>query len=146
MDQYSSYFAFPRGQLLQSGYSGVATYCSTKCTPVLCEVGLFQETCPLFQGKLDESAEDIAFLDAWFKWISNYDQHKHKCNWKLVDGEGRCVVTKHTVQLSDTPNSSYNLFLFNVYCPRNDSTRPEREHFQLRFYHLLQQRACQLLR
>jgi exonuclease III len=155
---YSSYFAFPRGRLQNSGYSGVATYCreSTQCRPWGVELSFILECEEIFDKKwtkyaFDELDEEHQFATRWPRVYETQTQIGLAPSllgvnfWKNVDSEGRCVVSKFEFTI-DTSDASKKLFVFNVYCPRNDSTRPERRHFQLRFYHMLEMRAFQLLK
>lgn len=147
VDGYSSYFSFPLGKLFQSGYSGVVTYCGVGGTPLQCEISLHHKVDDkLFHTKFDEEEENIQFEKDWSELITNYEENQNKCKWNWVDCEGRCVVTKHRLKIEGSSVSEFNLHVFNVYCPRNDTIKPEREHYQLRFYHLLQKRAFQLIR
>ena len=158
MPDFSSYFSFPRGQLQTSGYSGVATFCreSSQTRPSAAEISLFLDSEEIFikrnkSFEFDELDEEHQFAQRWpeiFNQQSKIGLQPSQLGvnmWKLVDGEGRCLVTKHEFHIEGCQSSKY-LFVFNFYCPRNDQTRPERQHFQLRFYHLLQKRAFQLLK
>ena len=142
IEDYTSYFTFPKGQLQTSGYSGVATYCreSSEIRPDAAEVSLLYDTTELFDP-LDENEEDELFLKFW------NTEDLRNVSWKLVDSEGRTVVTRHRFRFdSDDKALVRHLYVFNVYCPRRDCTRAEREEYQLRFYHLLTKRASQLMR
>lgn len=155
---HTSYFSFPRGKLLNSGYSGVATFCreSTESRPLTIEVSLISDCDEIFPNscksfEFDQLDEEYLFSKRWPKVFASQSQIGLPVTslgvqmWKLVDGEGRCLVSKHTFTIDESLDQVQNLFIFNVYCPRNDTTRPERLHFQLRFYHMLEKRALQLL-
>lgn len=155
---FSSYFAFPRGQLQTSGFNGVATFCreSEGARPSSSEVSLFLDVGEIFQKNLNAYAFDTLDEEHQFatRWPLVYGQQKQiglppsqlgVNMWKFVDGEGRCVVTKHAFTITGI-ESTKNLFIFNLYCPRKDDSRPERQHYQLRFYHMVEKRAMQLLR
>lgn len=158
MPDFTSYFAFPRGQLQTSGYSGVATFCreTTETRPSGAEATLYLESDEIFpknckQYEFDELDEEYHFSERWPAVHRQQTQiglppsQLGVYMWKLVDSEGRCIITKHSFNI-DGSESVKNLFIFNNYSPRNDSTRPERQHFQLRFYHMLEKRALQLLK
>ncbi|KAH7640343.1 hypothetical protein HUG17_7810 [Dermatophagoides farinae] len=147
---YTSYFSFPSSEANhlshQSGYSGVATYVreNNNCRPWAAEVTLVNDVFEIFAKDLfDHLEEDSLFEKRWSrKFKRNADSDY--VNWRQVDREGRCIVTKHAIQIGETDASHCHggewLYLFNLYCPRNDSSRPDRELFQLKFYHLVERR------
>ena len=147
---YTSYFSFPSSEAnhltRHSGYSGVATFVreNSNCRPCAAEVTFINDVSEIFANDLfDHLEEDSLFEKRWsgkFKWNVD-DDH---ISWRQVDREGRCIVTKHSIQIDET-DASHNhckewLYIFNLYCPRNDSSRPDRELFQLKFYHLVERR------
>ncbi|OTF72787.1 hypothetical protein BLA29_007949, partial [Euroglyphus maynei] len=145
---YTSYFSFPSSEANHlthnSGYSGVATFVreNSNGRPWATEVTLVNDVSEIFAKDLfDHLEEDSLFEKRWsgkFKWNID-DDH---VSWRQVDREGRCIVTKHAIRIGDTDASHFNewLYIFNLYCPRNDSSRPDRELFQLKFYHLVERR------
>ncbi|XP_061666014.1 DNA-(apurinic or apyrimidinic site) lyase 2 [Syngnathoides biaculeatus] len=124
VDGYTSYFSFSRGR---SGYSGVATYCKDCATPFAAEEGL---TGLLANG---EGA------------VGCYGNHSDFTDeeLQLLDNEGRAVITQHRIQCSEKVQT---VTVINVYCPRADPEKPERKHFKLQFYRVLQGRAEALLK
>ena len=116
--EFTSYFSFSR---LRSGYSGVATYCRTSSTPVMAQSGLTQaDISPGAEElRLEFSSEEL----------------------KGLDSEGRCVMTRHEVQINDRTR---HLVIINVYCPRADPEKPDREQYKLHFYKALDIRANSL--
>ena len=115
---FTSYFSFSR---LRSGYSGVATFCRTSSTPSQAQAGLVQaDISPgAEQLKLEFSAEEL----------------------KGLDSEGRCVMTRHRVEAR---GQTRHLVIINVYCPRADPEKPDRELYKLHFYKALDIRANSL--
>ena len=118
LPNFSSYFSFSR---LRSGYSGVATYCRASTTPVQAQSGLTQgEISPgSEQLRLEFSGEEL----------------------KSLDSEGRCVITRHQVEVGGLTK---HLSIINVYCPRADPEKPDRECYKLQFYKALDIRANSL--
>ena len=118
--EFSSYFSFSR---LRSGYSGVATYCRTALTPVQAQSGLTQDqiSAGAAELRLEFSSEEL----------------------KGLDSEGRCVMTRHQVELGPDLDLTH-LVIINVYCPRADTEKPDREKYKLQFYKALDIRANSL--
>lgn len=154
VNDFTSYFTFPKGDLLNSSYSGVATYCreSIQSRPVDCNIDLHcRDNQEVFkQFYLDDDEEEDCFVKLWNQeYFKVKKRRKQLCaTWKQVDSEGRCVVTKHAFKMIDEQEQVQEqkfLYVFNVYCPRNDQTREEREEYQLRFYYLLEKRVWQIL-
>ena len=150
---YTSYFSFPQGQLQNSGYSGVASYCkeSTGTRPIACDSSFFVSRSEIFGDmEFDEEDELCVYGNRWPELISQHDSLPIQCSpnnlWRLADSEGRCLVSKHQFKDFSSPDQTKFLFIFNLYCPRNDLERIERQHYQIRFYHMLQKRALQLLK
>ncbi|KPM06094.1 Endonuclease/Exonuclease/phosphatase-like protein [Sarcoptes scabiei] len=155
IEDYTSYFAFPvqaEHLIKQTGYSGVASFYrdSTHCRPWATEISLMEKTNEIFPlDNIDENEEEKVFTNCWSDCIEKIELYSSEALWSRVDREGRCVVSKHCIesQMTESENSSFKwLYVFNVYCPRNDTTRPEREIYQLKFYHLLEKRIFDLLR
>jgi len=115
LPDFSSYFSFSR---LRSGYSGVATYCRTCSTPAQAQSGLTQGeiSAGWAQLRVEFSAEEL----------------------KSLDSEGRCVITRHKVSAGGL---THHLTIINVYCPRADPEKPDREKYKLQFYKALDIRA-----
>ncbi|XP_065573588.1 DNA-(apurinic or apyrimidinic site) endonuclease 2-like [Artemia franciscana] len=126
VDDFSSYFAFSRKR---TGYSGVATYCRSSCTPVRAEEGLTS----IFGANLNQKVEDYADL------VDFTDEEI-----KDLESEGRCFITEHEVQLPE--GVPKNVVIFNLYIPRADPEKPERLTFKLKFLELLNLRAKKLLK
>ncbi|XP_043102012.1 DNA-(apurinic or apyrimidinic site) lyase 2 [Puntigrus tetrazona] len=123
VDGYNSYFSFSRGR---SGYSGVATYCKDAATPFLAEEGL--------TGLLTNHGEAVGCYGDQVELSSE--------ELLALDNEGRAVITQHHFIGKDGPQK---LTVINVYCPRADPEKPERKHYKLQFYQLLQCRAEAIL-
>ncbi|XP_040579732.1 DNA-(apurinic or apyrimidinic site) endonuclease 2 [Lepeophtheirus salmonis] len=119
----SSYFAFSRKR---SGYSGVATFCKSEATPDKAEEGL----CSTLPSAKYEDALGTIYSEEDFTLEE----------LKNLDAEGRAVITMHSVLVTESKETK-KLILFNLYCPRNDPERPERERFKLDFYQVLEHRA-----
>ncbi|KAK3540634.1 hypothetical protein QTP70_034383, partial [Hemibagrus guttatus] len=120
VDGYNSYFSFSRGR---TGYSGVATFCKDSATPFSAEEGL--------TGRLVNHGEAVGCYG---------DQGEFSIeDLQSLDNEGRAVITQH--KLKQEAEDSETLTVINVYCPRADPEKPERKHFKLQFYKLLQSRA-----
>eukprot|EP00058_Branchiostoma_floridae_P008983 XP_002594471.1 hypothetical protein BRAFLDRAFT_124956 [Branchiostoma floridae] len=126
VEGYSSYFSFSR---VRSGYSGVATYCKDGATPIKAEEGL--------TGLLTNQKEEDIIGCYGDQTMFTEDE------LRLLDKEGRAVITQHTIR--DTDGKECSLAVINVYCPRADPEKEERKDFKLRFYRLLQTRAQALL-
>jgi AP endonuclease-2 len=118
---FSSYFAFSRRR---PGYSGVATFCRTAATPAGAEEGLAAGLPPGPGLPLPGAAELAAEL---------LPEER-----RALDAEGRCVITRHEV------GGGARLAVINVYCPRADPERPDRQRFKLLFYRALAVRAAAL--
>ena len=118
LPEFSSYFSFSK---LRSGYSGVATYCRSSATPVQAQSGLTLSdiSAGSDQLRLEFSSEELRGLDS----------------------EGRCVITRHRVEAGGQPR---HLVIINVYCPRADPEKPDREKYKLQFYKALDIRANSL--
>jgi len=120
---FTSYYGFSRRR---AGYSGVATYCRLNCTPVQAEEGLAGNSGggDTIGGteklKLEFTSEEL----------------------KNIDAEGRCVITRHKVDMIDGQEKA--LVIINVYCPRADPERADRAKFKLQFYKALDIRANSL--
>lgn len=123
VDGYNSYFGYSRGR---SGYSGVATYCKDSATPFAAEEGL--------TGLLTNHEGSVGCYGDHTEFPSKELQ--------LLDSEGRAVITQHRIMCQDKVQT---LTVINVYCPRADPEKPERKHFKLQFYKLLQCRAEAIL-
>ncbi|XP_062855000.1 DNA-(apurinic or apyrimidinic site) lyase 2 [Trichomycterus rosablanca] len=123
VDGYNSYFSFSRGR---TGYSGVATFCKESATPFAAEEGL--------SGRLGNHGEAVGFYGDQGEFTSEELQ--------ALDSEGRAVITQHKITRAE---KSETLTVINVYCPRADPEKPERKHFKLQFYKLLQSRAEAIL-
>jgi len=121
---YSSYYTFTRNG--SGAYSGVATYVRNTCTPVNAEEGI---TGYLNQSK-DGGNEGTKLLNEEFA----------QDELKLLDYEGRCVITKHKVKHS----SDKYLYVINLYCPRADPEREDRKVYKLEFYKAVDIRANSL--
>lgn len=154
VDNYTSYFAFPtdfaKTHLIKSlGYSGVATFTreTSNCRPWAVEISLLNDTKEIFNyDSFDETEEDCNFF---LKWPAlKIKEDSMSTSWNHINSEGRCIVTKHQIEMANNNNNNEStwLYIFNIYCPRNDPTRPERELFQLKFYHLIQIRIEEILR
>ena len=63
---------------------------------------------------------------------------------KSLDSEGRSVITLHQIQTENSKEMK-KIAIINVYCPRADPERPERQEYQLKFYKLLEMRAINLI-
>ncbi|XP_071021704.1 DNA-(apurinic or apyrimidinic site) endonuclease 2 [Oncorhynchus clarkii lewisi] len=124
VEGYNSYFSFSRGR---SGYSGVATYCKDSATPFAAEEGLTGLLTTNHEGTIGCYGDSSEFSSE---------------ELQLLDNEGRAVLTQHRVMCEDTPET---VTVINVYCPRADPEKPERKHFKLQFYKLLQCRAEAIL-
>ncbi|CDQ79269.1 unnamed protein product [Oncorhynchus mykiss] len=124
VEGYNSYFSFSRGR---SGYSGVATYCKDSATPFAAEEGLTGLLTTNPKGTIGCYGDSSEFSSE---------------ELQLLDNEGRAVLTQHRVMCEDTPET---VTVINVYCPRADPEKPERKHFKLQFYKLLQCRAEAIL-
>lgn len=154
VDNYTSYFAFPtnfaKSHLIKSsGYSGVATFTreTSNCRPWAVEISLLNDTKEIFNyDSFDETEEDCNFFSKWPTMKIKEDPMS--TSWNHINSEGRCIVTKHQIEIENTSNINESswLYIFNIYCPRNDPTRSERELFQLKFYYLIQARVEELLR
>ncbi|KAJ1530738.1 hypothetical protein ONE63_005593 [Megalurothrips usitatus] len=123
VEGYNSYFSFSRAR---SGYSGVATFCRERATPMRAEEGL--------SGTLQN--QDQSDTVGCTNGIENEFSPQEL---KRLDSEGRTVITQHKIKRKD--GSEYFVSLFNVYCPRADPERPDRIEFKLRFNKLLELRA-----
>jgi len=121
---YSSYYSFSRGR---AGYSGVATYVRTDCTPLAAEEGI--------TGLLGVPDSVVGGTDQLSIEFSQEEL-------KSLDGEGRCVITKHRI---DSQSEEDYLVIFNLYCPRADPERADRKRFKLLFYKALDIRAQALI-
>ncbi|KAK2841051.1 hypothetical protein Q7C36_012630 [Tachysurus vachellii] len=122
VDGYNTYFSFSRGR---TGYSGVATFCKDSATPFCAEEGL--------TGRLVNHGEAVGCYG---------DQGAFSIEeLQSLDSEGRAVITQHKLKQSVQGEDSETLTIINVYCPRADPEKPERKHFKLQFYKLLQIRA-----
>ncbi|KAK4303047.1 hypothetical protein Pmani_024908 [Petrolisthes manimaculis] len=122
VEGFSSYFSFSRKR---SGYSGVATFCSHRATPIAAQEGLSG----LLVGELSDGCGTTTALAG--KWSQE--------QLKDLDSEGRAVITQH--RFKDTSGVVKDVCIINVYCPRVDPEKPERRTFKLRFYELIRQRA-----
>eukprot|EP00088_Acartia_fossae_P067981 TRINITY_DN853_c0_g1_i3.p1 TRINITY_DN853_c0_g1~~TRINITY_DN853_c0_g1_i3.p1 ORF type:complete len:534 (-),score=82.79 TRINITY_DN853_c0_g1_i3:10-1611(-) len=118
---YTSYYTFTRNS---TAYSGVATYVRNSCTPIAAEDGI--------TGYLSKTESTIGGTDL-------INQEFTQEEMKSLDAEGRCVITKHKIN-----NSNTCLVLINVYCPRADPEREDRKSFKLQFYKALDIRANNL--
>ncbi|XP_042234412.1 DNA-(apurinic or apyrimidinic site) endonuclease 2-like [Homarus americanus] len=123
VEGYSSYYSFSRKR---SGYSGVATFCSERASPIAAQEGLSGH----YMGELHYGGGTTEALPA--EWT--------KEELKDLDSEGRAVITQHIIK--DNNGTGYEVAVINVYCPRVDPEKPERRVFKLRFYELLRQRAA----
>jgi len=121
---YSSYYSFSRGR---AGYSGVATYVRNDCTPLAAEEGI--------TGLLGLPDSVVGGTDQLSIEFSQEEL-------KSLDGEGRCVITKHRI---DSQSQEEYLVIFNLYCPRADPERADRKRFKLLFYKALDIRAQALI-
>lgn len=102
---YSSYYTYTRNS---TAYSGVATYVKNSCTPVATEDGI--------TGYLSKSAGDGIGGTHLLQQEFTQDELKN------LDSEGRCVITKHQIQQTNTTGKEF-LVLINVYCPRSRERR-----------------------
>ncbi|KAJ8016775.1 hypothetical protein DPEC_G00010870 [Dallia pectoralis] len=125
VEGYNSYFSFSRGR---SGYSGVGTYCKDNATPFAAEEGLTGLLTSNHEGNIGCYGDQREFSSE---------------ELKLLDNEGRAVLTQHTVLCEEQPET---LTVVNVYCPRADPEKPERKQFKMHFYKLLQDRAEAILK
>jgi AP endonuclease-2 len=125
---YSSYFSFPKHR---TGYSGVVSYCEESIRPFGVEDSLI---------KWDEI---ISESDESFELSNSFSESQTKSDLKNLDSEGRVIISKHLIQMSD---SLINLHIFNVYCPRADPERTDRKQFKLNFYKLLEEKAKYLIK
>nr|XP_039253458.1 DNA-(apurinic or apyrimidinic site) endonuclease 2-like [Styela clava] len=128
VDGYSSYFSFSQ---TRQGYSGVATYCKTNTTPFLAQEGLF----------------DFAEKSAGNGAIMHYGDLSSKFSQERlyeVDKEGRTIITQHEFYDSAKKRNE-KLTVINVYCPRADPEKPERQVFKMDFYNMLETRANAIL-
>uniref|UniRef100_A0A8C8ZGV6 DNA-(apurinic or apyrimidinic site) endonuclease n=1 Tax=Prolemur simus TaxID=1328070 RepID=A0A8C8ZGV6_PROSS len=124
VEGYNSYFSFSRNR---SGYSGVATFCKDRATPMAAEEGL--------SGLLATQKGDVGCY-------GNMDAFTQE-ELRALDSEGRALLTQHKIRTQE--GKERTLTLINVYCPHADPGKPERLAFKMRFYHLLQIRAEALL-
>lgn len=122
VEGYNAYFSFSRSR---SGYSGVATYCKDRATPVCAEEGLSGILSPNNQSDIVGCLSDIE------------DEFSPQ-ELKRLDSEGRTVITQHQIKRN---GSDRTITIFNVYCPRADPEKPERLEYKLRFNRLLELRA-----
>lgn len=120
---YNSYFSFSRRR---SGYSGVATYCRHRVTPIAAEEGL--------TGCGVNLKDEVGCHD-------NGDFGPELLH--AVDSEGRAVLTKHSIRLQDGDEKQFTVI--NVYCPRADPEKRERVEFKLQFYEILLLRSKAIL-
>jgi len=122
---YTSYYTFTRNG---TAYSGVATYVKNNCTPVAAEDGL--------TGYLSKEGCEIGGTHL-------INQEFTQDELKSLDSEGRCVITKHKLNIEENKQDKKNkhLVLINVYCPRADPEREDRKEFKLKFYKALDIRA-----
>lgn len=125
VDGYNSYFSFSRKR---SGYSGVATFCRDSATPLKAEEGL--HSC------LSVKSDSIV---GCYGDVTDFTEEE----LEALDAEGRAVITQHKIRKNNEEEA--DLAIINVYCPRVDPEREDRQVYQLRFYALLQTRAEALL-
>lgn len=129
VDGYSSYFSFSQ---TRQGYSGVATYCNAKSTPVRAQEGLFN---------FAEKSAGIGVIGHYGDLMSIFAEDRlHE-----LDKEGRTVITQHKY-FDSSSNKNENCTIINVYCPRADPEKPERQVFKMDFYKVLQERANGILK
>jgi len=120
---YSSYYAFTRNG--SGAYSGVATYVRNTCTPQAAEEGITG-----YLNKIDGTSVGAKLLKEEFT----------QDELKLLDYEGRCVITKHKIKsIADK-----YLYVINLYCPRADPEREDRKIYKLEFYKAVDIRANSL--
>jgi AP endonuclease-2 len=110
---------------------GVATFCREGFAPTHSEEGL--------AGTLP-SSQEVDCIGCY----GAIDQHFNPNEKKSLDSEGRCIMTQHDVIVDDVKLQI--LVIINVYCPRADPKKPERETFKLKFYKLLELRADALMK
>ena len=75
--------------------------------------------------------------------MQGLDQEFSAEDLKNLDSEGRCVITLHKMALK---NGRKQVAIFNLYCPRADPEKPERQIYKLQFYKALEIRANNLLK
>eukprot|EP00794_Sanderia_malayensis_P006263 gene6263-6983_t len=124
VDGYTSYFSFSR---IKGGYSGVATYCRTHCTPIAAEEGLTG----CLGGKKNPTS--IRCHDMNLNQFSSQELGS-------LDAEGRAVLTEHCLLGDSKP-----VLVINVYCPRASRHNEDRWKYKQMFYRLLQARCEHLL-
>lgn len=125
VEGYDSYFSFSRKR---TGYSGTATYCNARVSPLKAEEGL--------TGRLSMNHECI------IKCYGNTFDYT-SAELESLDAEGRCIITQHQIRL---PNDEVkNVALLNVYVPRAGD-KEDRLWYKLKFLTLLQSRAEELLK
>ncbi|ESP01136.1 hypothetical protein LOTGIDRAFT_200437 [Lottia gigantea] len=122
VEGYNSYFSFSRKR---SGYSGVATFCKEKFTPVKAEEGL--------SGCLTQQTDDNV---GCYGYTEDFDEDSKEL--ENLDAEGRAVITQHEFKNKD--GESEFVSIINVYVPRA-ADREDRKQYKLRFLSLLQNRA-----
>jgi len=121
---FTSYYGFSRRR---AGYSGVATYCRSSCTPCQAEEGL---------AGVSGGGDSIGGTEALKQEFTSEEI-------KNIDAEGRCVITRHKVNHTEKVKEQW-LVVINVYCPRADPERIDRAKFKLQFYKALDIRANSL--
>ncbi|BFZ16068.1 hypothetical protein BsWGS_19107 [Bradybaena similaris] len=125
VEGYDSYFSFSRKR---TGYSGTATYCNARVSPLKAEEGL--------TGRLSVNHECI------IKCYGNTFDYT-SAELESLDAEGRCIITQHQIRL---PNGEVkDVALLNVYVPRAGD-KEDRLWYKLKFLTLLQSRAEELLK
>ncbi|VDH99175.1 AP endonuclease 2 [Mytilus galloprovincialis] len=125
VEGYNSYFSFSRKR---SGYSGVATFCRDSASPYKSEEGL--------HSSLSVKNENVV---GCYGNIHDFKEDE----LESLDAEGRTIITQHKIRKKNGDEG--DLAIINVYCPRVDPEREDRQVYQLRFYALLQMRAEALL-
>ncbi|KAJ8302012.1 hypothetical protein KUTeg_020999 [Tegillarca granosa] len=126
VEGYNSYFSFSRKR---SGYSGVATFCKNTAVPIKAEEGLTDLLNPKQDGKVGCYGNVSEFTDE---------------ELESLDAEGRSLITQHRIRKKNGEEA--DLAIINVYCPRADPEREDRQLYKLRFHALLQTRAEALLK
>ncbi|XP_013417725.1 DNA-(apurinic or apyrimidinic site) lyase 2-like [Lingula anatina] len=123
VEGYSSYYSFSK---VRSGYSGVATYCKTHATPLKAEEGL--------TGLLATTGDESALIGCYGNHADFTDEELQS-----LDNEGRVIITQHKIRAAEGREEL--LTIINVYVPRADPEREDRQVFKQRFCQLLQTRA-----
>ncbi|XP_054711627.1 DNA-(apurinic or apyrimidinic site) endonuclease 2-like [Uloborus diversus] len=123
IDGYTSYFSYPRKQ---SGYSGVASYCTDRYVPQDAEEGL--------SGVLDGRNENHPS-----EFLTDFEESSF--TFMDLDSEGRIIITYHLIKFDDEIRK---LAVINVYCPRVDCEKPERHLYKMQFCRLLEAKALDL--